>query len=156
MLRHIDEKHNGEEVQFDMKIISSYQHDALARQCGEAIWIKETNPKQRINNKEEYHQPGDVELAYTKNDKNYKGNQKKVTIQENKVEKENLEMSSEKENQQRKITQFFIKSVRKEVENQKVNENVNIDTNDIETFSTQEFITDARERRNLKIRGTYE
>ena len=35
--------------------------------CGEAVWIKETDPKVRINNKEEYHQPGDVDIIYAKN-----------------------------------------------------------------------------------------
>ena len=65
-LRHREDKHNNEEVNFEMKVICSHQHDALARQCAEAIRIKEIEPQKRIYNKEEYHQPGDVEINYTK------------------------------------------------------------------------------------------
>ena len=83
LLRHIVEKHGGKEVSFEMKVISTYQHDALGRQCGEAIWIKETDPKKRINNKEEYHQPVDVEIVYSKNDKEIKLKQKtKISVSE--------------------------------------------------------------------------
>ena len=77
-----------------MKILSSYQHDALARQCGEAIWIKEIDPNQRINNKEEFHQPGDVEISYTKNDKQLKEKRKQnpVIAQEQEIHKETKKM----------------------------------------------------------------
>ena len=64
LLRHINEKHEGKKVEFDMKVIRSYQHDPLARQCSEAVWIKSIEPNKRINNKQEYHQPGDVEIHY--------------------------------------------------------------------------------------------
>ena len=33
--RHRREKHNGEETEFEMKILSSYRHDPLSRQCAE-------------------------------------------------------------------------------------------------------------------------
>ena len=59
-----------------MSIISTYQNNALQRQCGEAVHIKEVDPKTRINNKEEYHQPGDVELTYTKMINSTKNNKK--------------------------------------------------------------------------------
>ena len=52
---------------FEMKVVASYQHDPLSRQCREAIEIKEVYPKNRINNKEEYHQPGEVQIRYEKN-----------------------------------------------------------------------------------------
>ena len=52
-----------------MNIISSYQNNVLVRQCGEAVRNKEIDPKSRIKNKEEYHQPGDVDIIYSKNGK---------------------------------------------------------------------------------------
>ena len=57
LLRHMSEKHSGQKVDFDMKIVRSYQHDALSRQCAEAVFIKNVNPEKRINNKTEYNQP---------------------------------------------------------------------------------------------------
>ena len=66
LLRHITEKHDGKIVNFEMKVIRNYQHDPLGRQCAEAVWIKNIKPDQRINNKKEYHQPGDVEVLYEK------------------------------------------------------------------------------------------
>ena len=67
MLRHMKEKHDGKFVEFEMKVLKSFQHNPLARQCAEAIRIKNTDPSKRINNKEEYHQPLDVEVHYKKN-----------------------------------------------------------------------------------------
>ena len=58
------ECHDGKHVNFKMEVIRSYQHDPLARQCAESVWIKKVDPKQRINTKTEYHQPGDVEAKY--------------------------------------------------------------------------------------------
>ena len=52
-----------------MNIISSYQNNVLVRQCGEAVRNKEIDQKSRIKNKEEYHQPGDVDIIYSKNGK---------------------------------------------------------------------------------------
>ena len=60
-----------------MNIISSYQNNVLVRQCGEAVRNKEIDQKSRIKNKEEYHQPGDVDIIYSKNGK----------IEENKKDK---------------------------------------------------------------------
>ena len=132
-----------------MKVMASYQHDALARQCGEAVRIKEVDIKQRINNKEEYHQPGDVEMTYTKNDNtNLLKQATKTKVDSTNNDKEisdnnSNENSTENENDQRKITEYFIKNIRKEVE----------DTNEAQVLSTQELIQDARERRNLALNG---
>ena len=68
LLRHMNEKHNGRKVQFSMKVVKTFQHDPLRRQCAEAIWIKNIEPSKLINNKKEYHQPGDVQLRYEKNE----------------------------------------------------------------------------------------
>ena len=70
LLRHMQEKHEGNNVNFDMKVVASYQHNPLARQCAEAIHIKNIEPEKRINNKTEYHQPGEVEIRYEKNEPN--------------------------------------------------------------------------------------
>ena len=68
MLRHINEGHNGRKVEFSMKVIKAYQHDPLARQCAEAVWIRKVEPQKRINNKNEFHQPGDIEAIYENNE----------------------------------------------------------------------------------------
>ena len=63
------EKHDGRKVDFKnfkMNVIKSFQHDPLRRQCAEAIWIKNIEPSKLINNKKEYHQPGDVQVRYEK------------------------------------------------------------------------------------------
>ena len=70
LLRHMNEKHEGKNVRFDMKAIASYQHNPLARQCAEAIYIKSIDPSKRINNKTEFHQPGEMEIRYEKMIKN--------------------------------------------------------------------------------------
>ena len=40
----------------------------MGRQCAEAVLIKNSDPSKLINNKKEYHQPGDVETKYQKNE----------------------------------------------------------------------------------------
>ena len=77
---------------------------------------------------------------------------------------ENVTHNKNDEDQQRKITEFFIQQIREECENEKTSkindENVNTendkicDTEDI--ISTQEIIEDARERRELKMKGKKE
>ena len=116
MLRHMKEKHEGEDVPFDMKIISSHQNDALGRQCGEAIWIKETDPSKRINNKEEYHQPGDVDIKYS-NDHEVKERRKAkmASVQNLENQKVSIEIGKNKENEQRRITDFLWKISEKSV-----------------------------------------
>jgi len=79
LLRHINEKHQGEKVEFEMRVIKSYQHDPLARQCAEAVWIRNVEPSKRINNKKEYHQPGDVEIVYEKNESEEVKMRKKIS-----------------------------------------------------------------------------
>ena len=51
LLRHMREKHDGEKVEFNMKVLKSYQNDPLTRQCAEAVWIRKEDPSKRINNK---------------------------------------------------------------------------------------------------------
>ena len=68
LLRHMNEKHNGRKVDFKMKIVRSFQHDPLRRQCTEPILIKNRDPEMLINNRKEYHQPGDVQVRYEKNE----------------------------------------------------------------------------------------
>ena len=116
------EKHEGEDVPFDMKIISSHQNYALGRQCGEAIWIKETDPSKRINNKEEYHQPGDVDIKYSKNDHEVKERRKAkmASVQNLENQKVSIEIGKNKENEQRRITDFLWKISEKSVTNQKM------------------------------------
>ena len=64
----MSEKHSDQKVNFEMKVVRSYQHDPLSRQCAEAVFIKNVDPEKRINNKKEFHQPGDVEVNYEKNE----------------------------------------------------------------------------------------
>ena len=50
LLRHMREKHARRKVDFDMKVLKSYQHDPLSRHCAEAVWIRKVEPAKRINN----------------------------------------------------------------------------------------------------------
>ena len=68
MARHCEEKHDGKMVEFKMTVLKAFQHDPLGRQCAEAIRIRSIDPSKRINNRTEYHQPGDVEVRYDKNE----------------------------------------------------------------------------------------
>ena len=58
--RHQDECHDGETVEFEMKVIKTHQNDPLARQSGEAIMIRELDPAKKINSKQEWCQPEDI------------------------------------------------------------------------------------------------
>ena len=49
MLIHMREKHDGRKTEFSMKVIKSYQHDPLGRQCSEAVLIKNSDRENRIN-----------------------------------------------------------------------------------------------------------
>ena len=49
-----------------MKVLETFIHNPLGRQCSEAVWIRHTEPDKRINAKTEYHQPGDVEIRFEK------------------------------------------------------------------------------------------
>ena len=64
-----------------MKVVGSYLHDPLARQCAEAFWIKKSEPEKRINNNTEIHQLGDIEVCHEKNI-NENMRQKKVAAAE--------------------------------------------------------------------------
>ena len=48
----MEEKHDGRKLEFEKKMLKSFQHNPLARQCAEAIRIKNTDPNKRINNKD--------------------------------------------------------------------------------------------------------
>ena len=51
---------------------------------------------------------------------------------------------------QKKITEFFVKSIREQCEiSDKAEENIT----ENESISTQEFIRDARDRRSLRVQG---
>ena len=67
MARHCDEKHDGRMVEFKMTVMKAFEHDPLGGQCAE-LRIKSIEPSKRINNRKEYHQPGDVEIRYKKNE----------------------------------------------------------------------------------------
>ena len=93
LLRHMREKHDGRKVNFDMKVIKSYQHNPLARQCAEAVWIRKVNPDKRINNKKEFHQPGEVEVSYEKSENMEMKRRKQITtrkVTENKKNEESM------------------------------------------------------------------
>ena len=159
LLRHMQEKHDGTKVEFEMKVLKSYQHDPLARQCAEAVWIKNSNPEKRINNKKEFHQPGDVELIYKKNENEEV--QKKIMAKKEARNKRVIEENRKINTEEIKVTKTktiepsiidFIKKVRFDRDTQKVidvleKENNESENNESETISTQEMIEDARERR---------
>ena len=65
-----------------------------------------------------------------------------------------IEDKDDEKQEQRKITEFFVKSIRKEVEKNDLESIEN--PNESQILSTQEFIEDARERRRQKQRGKSE
>ena len=148
LLRHMEEKHDGKKVDFEMKVLKSFQHNPLARQCAEAIRIRNTDPQKRINNKEEYHQPGDVEVKYDKNiNEKFKKNKKK----ENKKDEESAEKSKPAAIQtiKKKVAVEtnildFLKEMRRRNDVRK--ESVSVEN---EVTATQEMIDDSRARREL-------
>ena len=116
ILRHQLEVHNGEKVEFDMKVVKSFQNDPLARQIGEGICIREMDPDKRINNKQEWNQPEDIFCEYKKNDNKddmiNKCRSRKAEIDNNNFVTESeqniLILPSDRINQ-RKITDFYDK-----------------------------------------------
>ena len=76
-----------------------------------AIWIKETDPSKRIDNKEEYHQPGDVDIKYS-NDHEVKERRKAkmASVQNLENQKVSIEIGKNKENKQRRIREAFKKN----------------------------------------------
>ena len=154
------EKHDGRKVEFEMKVVKSHQHNSLGRQCHESVVIKNTEPSRRINNKEEYHQPGDVQIEYKKNI-NEKFVKKKLAnrLENRKVNEENND--SRMENQKTKEVvkkkppveiniSDFLKEMRRKAEAKAANKNR--DEED-PMPATQEMIEDARDRRTLKKNG---
>ena len=67
--KHRVEEHDGEDVDFKMKKVASFQNDALGRQCLESIFIRNTPEEQRINSKDEFLQPINIVMKATKNGK---------------------------------------------------------------------------------------
>ena len=155
LLRHMKEKHEEKEVEFEMHVIKSYQHDPLSRQCAEAIWIKNANQEKIINNKKEYHQPGDVDIRYEKNE-NEDLKRKRLNKKRNMEEYRSKEYQEETEvNKSDKIKENeptimdFIKRMR--VENEKKRNEENLEE-ELESVSTQEMIADAKERRETGLK----
>ena len=142
-----------------MNVEATHQNNALSRQCSEAIRIKEVEPKQRINNKEEYHQPGDIEISYAKND-NMEKHKKKIQNTENTSSRENnsddnnINTNQEADSLQSKITQFF-NNIRNDL-NKETEKSIMIEEEEELQPNTQEMITDARVRRTLKKNGSSE
>ena len=139
-----------------MKVLKSFQHNPLARQCAESVRIKNTDPSKRINNKEEYHQPGDVEVRYKKNVNEkfqkkdphhdatfhpYATENKKATQQE-KPQKKTASVETN-------IVDFLKEMRRKHTirVEKEIREEAKDDDDDI--TSTQSLIEDSRARREL-------
>lgn len=143
-----------------MKVKSSYQHSALSRQCGEAVRIREIDPKRRINNKQEYHQPGDVEISYKKNEKEFliindkKDNKDEESINNKDYTEVVIECENEEYINQRRIPEYFVQKIRKESEQTKEStdiEDTGDKVNEVDSISTPQWIHEARERREHQL-----
>ena len=97
-----------------MTVIKSFQHDPLGRQCAEALRIKSIEPSKRINNRKEYHQPGDVEVSYEKNESEEMKKKKKMLkerkeqqkrMENTEIRAEGSEISKSDEHEKRKVTE---------------------------------------------------
>ena len=161
LLRHMKEKHEGRRVEFEMKVLKSFQHNPLARQCAEAIRIKNTAPNKRINNKEEYHQPGDVQVEYNKNinEKFKKKKKENLNIEAEKAQPTILKKNNSevKKNNIEVNIGDFLKEMRKKNEEKELNKEKEVIENCVSEEepipSTQDIIEDSRERRTLKEKG---
>ena len=161
LMRHRREKHGGEEVDVEMKIVASYLHDPLARQCAESVWIKKINPDKRINNKTEFHQPGDIEVRHEKNINENLRKKKEAAEERRKtgeVERKDTVCGKRPETNeplQMRIMDFFDKRVESEMERvveveelMREEEMDHVETIDEEEeISSQDIIRDARSRR---------
>ena len=158
--RHCDEKHDGKMVGFKMTVIKAFQHDPLGRQCAECLRIKSIEPSKRINNRKEYHQPGDVEVRYEKNESEEMKKKRKLNKERKEKRVENIEIEAQpiekaKENMMEKekntvnstetvsrtTVADFINQMRRTTETKLDN------AEDDDVCSTQNMIEDARERR---------
>ena len=79
IIRHGNKVHNGE---FEMKIMKTFQDDAMGRQSAEGILIRDIPPEQRINNKEEWEQPSYSGLKAVRQD-NRENKEDKEGLREN-------------------------------------------------------------------------
>ena len=150
LLRHITEKHSGEKVNFDMKVVKTFQHDPLGRQCAEAVWIRNVEIEKRINNKKEYHQPGDVEVLYEKTEnENYK---KKRKVSEERKVQDKTEKKIEKQiGGPKPIETNIADFIQRMRENSKKKDNKEKTVSEDELIiSTQNMISDARARREQR------
>ena len=144
-------------VEFKMTVLKTFQHDPLGRQCAEALRIKSIEPSKRINNRKEYHQPGDVEVRYEKNESEGRKMKRKLIREakekENRAEKslnievtaeiteETNELKSVNETVRATTVEDFIKQMRR-------NTVKNVDDDVVEDVcSTQNMIDDARARK---------
>ena len=66
MHRHSMKVHNGEETEYKRKVLKSFQKEALGRQAGEAVLIREEQPENLINSKKEFCQTNDIVATFHK------------------------------------------------------------------------------------------
>ena len=146
-----------------MKIVRSFQHDPLRRQCAEAVWINKIKPSKLINNKKEFHQPGDVQVRYEKNE-NEDIKKRKQAIREAKKRKidEKYEKPVEKTKQPREVQMTisqFVRNMRVENEtNKEYNKSVHESTT--QCCNQCEYKTKSKEslkehKNSVHEKGTY-
>ena len=68
MTKHAKEVHNNEDIEFQMEVIKTFQHDAVGRQVYESTKIIESKAKDHfpLNSKNEYNQALIVMATYQK------------------------------------------------------------------------------------------
>ena len=146
-----------------MTVIKAFQHDPLGRQCAESHRIKSIDPSKRINNRKEYHQPGDVEVRYEKNEsdemkkkrKMIKERKQQKRLETRKIDAEKSEKAKEiecekkksKENVSATTVEKFIRQMRRHTEIEETN-TVAVEE---DVCSTQNMIQDARARKRGNI-----
>ena len=67
IIQHIKKSHNNQMQDFQMKILESFQNDALGRRCAEAVQI-DLLGNNKMNTKREWRQPCNITATYTRND----------------------------------------------------------------------------------------
>ena len=145
-------------VEFKMTVLKTFQHDPLGRQCAEALRIKSIEPSKRINNRKEYHQPGDVEVRYEKNESEERKMKRKLIREakekENRAEKSlNIEVTAEiteETNELKSVNETVRATTVEDFIKQMMRNTVkNVDDDVVEDVcSTQNMIGDARARKD--------
>lgn len=145
MRRHEAEKHEGMEVNYEMKVLKKFIKDPFSRQCTEGVLIEKIPQEIRINDKLEWNQPGKISVEFKKDGKSkiskFPNVKRTNRVQENEKQKYSQENTNKikieiKDNIEEEIS---VQNNKLEVENRKKVEETNEDKKWIEGARYRRF-----------------